>query len=210
MPRQATAAKLKSDNRRYHTGRVGSRVAPVSIEWRSVHRPGTDRCALETTSTGARLVGQASYDVERGSARLDYRVACDRSWRTLDARVEGTLAGRAVQFEFARTRGDRWTMNGAPVPAVQGCLDLDLGFTPATNLLAIRRLALPIGQAAPAPAAWLDVDAATLTVLPQTYERRSAATYWYAAPSVGYAALLEVDESGFVTHYPGLWVVGGR
>jgi hypothetical protein len=100
----------------------------------------------------------------------------------------------------------RWTMNGAPVPAVDGCLDLDLGFTPATNLLAINRLALSVGQAALAPAAWLDVDAATLTVLPQRYERRSATSYWYEAPSVGYQALLEVDASGFVTRYPGLWV----
>jgi hypothetical protein len=182
-------------------------VSSASICWRALHRAGTDRCHLETTPTGARLVGQAIYDGDSGPADLHYQVACDRAWRTTAARVEGTLAGRAVQFDFLRAESDVWTMNGAPVSGVDGCLDLDLGFTPATNLLAIRRLALSIGQSAPAPAAWLDVDAGTLTVLPQTYERRSATTYWYAAPTVGYAALLQVDATGFVTDYPGLWVV---
>ncbi|HLK92615.1 MAG TPA: putative glycolipid-binding domain-containing protein [Polyangia bacterium] len=181
-------------------------MKPAAIRWRSVHRPGTDGCALEPTPTGARLVGSARYDAETGPARLEYRVACDRAWRTLDATVEGVLAGRGIRFELTRTEDDLWKMNGAPVPAVRGCPDLDLGFTPATNLLAIRRLALAVGQAAAAPAAWLDVDAATLSVLPQRYDRRSATTYWYEAPSVGYQALLEVDADGFVTRYPGLWV----
>jgi hypothetical protein len=161
---------------------------------------------LEATTTGARLVGTASYTAEDGPARLDYRVACDRAWRTIDARVEGLLAGRAVAFDLARTDEGLWTMNDSPVVAVRGCLDLDLGFTPATNLLAIKRLALSVGQAALAPAAWLDVDAATLTVLPQRYERRCATNYWYEAPSVGYQALLDVDANGFVTRYPDLWV----
>jgi hypothetical protein len=180
-------------------------MTPVSIGWRSLHRPGTDRCVLEATASGARLVGRAEYTVEAGAVRLDYRVECDRAWRSVAGRVEGVLAGRFVAFDLLRTNEGRWMMNGAPVPAVTGCLDLDLGFTPATNLLALRRLDLSVGQAASAPAAWLDVDRAALTELPQRYERRSAATYWYAAPSAGYEALLEVDASGFVTRYPGLW-----
>jgi hypothetical protein len=66
-------------------------------------------------------------------------------------------------------------------------------------------LALAEGQAAEAPAAWLDVSAGTLQVLPQRYERRTAATYWYEAPTVGYAGMLEVTPIGFTRRYPGLW-----
>jgi uncharacterized protein len=184
-------------------------VAPASIRWRSLHRPGTDRCTLEATATGARLTGAASYAGPSGPADLAYWVACDAAWITTEGHVQGTLSGGAVAFDFARTAGGLWTMNGQQIPAVSGCPDLDLGFTPATNLLAIRRLSLAVGQGAPADAAWLDVDAGTLTVLPQRYERRSASTYAYAAPTVGYEALLEVDDSGFVTLYPGLWASAG-
>jgi hypothetical protein len=44
-----------------------------------------------------------------------------------------------------------------------------------------------------------------LKPLPQRYERRSETAYWYEAPTVRYAALLEVTSAGFVRLYPGLW-----
>jgi hypothetical protein len=86
-------------------------------------------------------------------------------------------------------------------------MDLDFGFTPSTNLLQLRRLALATGQGADAPAAWLDVSTGTLDVLVQRYERRSETTYWYEAPRFNYAEMLEVDSVGFVRRYPGLWEV---
>jgi hypothetical protein len=88
---------------------------------------------------------------------------------------------------------------------VESHLDLDLGFTPATNLQQLRRLALAEGQAAEAPVAWLDVLAGSLETVAQRYERRSATTYWYSAPRFDYQALLEVDAAGFIRLYPGLW-----
>ena len=100
-----------------------------------------------------------------------------------------------------------WTVHGVTVPGLENSVDLDLGFTPATNALQIRRLALAVGQTGHAPAAWLDVAAGTLELLPQRYERRTDATYWYEAPRFGYAALLEVTTAGFVRQYPGLWAM---
>ncbi len=96
-------------------------------------------------------------------------------------------------------------LDGEDIPAVRDCVDLDFGFTPATNLMQLRRLALECGQAADAPAAWLDVSTGNLDVLVQRYERRSETTYWYEAPRFDYAALLEVDSIGFIREYPGLW-----
>jgi hypothetical protein len=29
--------------------------------------------------------------------------------------------------------------------------------------------------------------------------------YWYEAPTVGYRGLLELDATGFIRRYPGLW-----
>jgi hypothetical protein len=91
------------------------------------------------------------------------------------------------------------------MPNLQECLDLDLGFTPATNLAQLRRIALLVGQAANVPVAWLDAPFGSLEKLQQRYERRTTETYWYAAPRFGYSALLQVDAAGFVEKYPGLW-----
>jgi hypothetical protein len=38
--------------------------------------------------------------------------------------------------------------NGAAVSAVEGCIDIDLKYSPSTNLLPIRRLNLAIGESA--------------------------------------------------------------
>lgn len=84
-------------------------------------------------------------------------------------------------------------------------MHLDLSFTPATNFQQLRQLALADGGVSDLPVVWLDVPLSVLRVLPQRYERRGDLTYWYEAPTVGYAALLEITSAGFIRRYPGLW-----
>ena len=119
-------------------------------------------------------------------------MTCDLAWCTQRGRVRGWLGMQSVEFTVVRTAQGVWTLNGAVVPGLERYVDLDLGFTPATNLSQLRRVALAEGQAADVPVAWLDVSAGTLMVLPQRYERRTEVTYWYESPSANYADLLEV------------------
>lgn len=182
-----------------------NQTAAVSILWKHLDTPGHDACRLDENDSGWNLRGTAVFRHDSAPAQLTYQVLCDPAWRTLQGRVEGWFGAHPVAFNIARTYTGGWTLNGQVVPSLENCVDLDLGFTPATNLLPLRRLDLADGQAAEAPAAWLNVSTGTLTALPQRYERRSKVTYWYEAPSVHYAALLEVAPSGFVLRYPGLW-----
>ena len=99
----------------------------------------------------------------------------------------------------------RWFVNGVEQDQVAGCMDLDLGFTPATNLIAIRRLALKVGQRAQAPAAYLAFPKIRLEKLEQNYHRVEHTKYEYAAPKFGYAATLEISAAGGVVSYPGLF-----
>ncbi|MCY1380818.1 putative glycolipid-binding protein [compost metagenome] len=85
------------------------------------------------------------------------------------------------------------------------CVDLDLGFTPATNLLQLRRLNLAPGESADAPAAWVDIEDGGLSELMQRYERRGEGTYAYEAKRFDYAEVLGVTADGFVSDYPRLW-----
>lgn len=183
-----------------------ARVAVTAVLWRRLDTPGHDACRLERVDGGGwQLDGTAVFLHDGTPARLHYRVACDPAWISRRGRVSGWLGARSVDLDIARVVGGGWTLDGAAMPGLEGCVDLDLGFTPATNLLALQRLALADGDAADAPAAWLDVWAGALQALAQRYTRRGEATYWYEAPSVGYAGLLDVTPTGFVRRYPGLW-----
>ncbi|TAH36370.1 MAG: hypothetical protein EYC70_11245 [Planctomycetota bacterium] len=180
-------------------------MAVACILWRRLDSPGHDACRLLGSDAGWQIDGVAVFPHEGMPACLSYQVTCDRAWRTQQGQVHGWLGGQAVRFSIARTSGGTWTLNGAVISGLHTCVDLDLGFTPATNLLQIRRLALTEGQSADAPVAWLDVAAGTLDLLQQRYECRSQSSYWYQAPRFDYAGLLEVTPDGFVRRYPGLW-----
>jgi hypothetical protein len=91
---------------------------------------------------------------------------------------------------------------------VAGCSDLDLGFTPATNLLALRRLDLAVDHSAEVRSAWLAWPGTQLTPLVQRYTRRSIAEYEYEADlPVGekFAGLLRVEKDGWILDYAELW-----
>ncbi len=159
---------------------------------------------------GWRLDGKAVFRDGESVTRLEYRIDCDSRWRTLDGLVAGRRGTEDVRFAVRRGIGGEWLFNETPIPDLADCVDLDLGFTPATNTVQIRRLGLGEGQSADVPAAWLDVSTGTLSRLDQRYERRRAATYWYEAPRFDYRGLLQVDTVGFVVLYPGLWEAVGR
>src|SRR5438093_248859 len=88
------------------------------------------------------------------------------------------------------TRTGRWTPNGTECPAVAGCVDLDLNFSPSTNLLPIRRLDLPIGGRAAVRAAWLRFPGFTLEPLEQVYHRIDEGTYRYESAGGSFIAEL--------------------
>ena len=98
-----------------------------------------------------------------------------------------------------------WSLNGVAQPAVAGCIDLDLNFSPSTNLLPIRRLAPAVGEEAPVRAAWLRFPSFALEPLEQTYRRLEDRLYRYSSSGGQFVRDLPVDAVGFVTEYPDYW-----
>ena len=181
-------------------------LPPVcTILWRRIDSPGHDACSLRAEESGCRLTGTAAFSLDGRPWHLAYAIACDSEWRAREATVTGSIGTRAVELGIVAKPGAGWALNGTEQPQVAGCLDVDLNFTPATNLIAIRRLALQVGDRADAPAAWLRFPDLALERLEQHYHRVALDQYDYRAPGVGYAATLQVSEIGFVTRYPGLW-----
>ena len=160
---------------------------------------------MRADAGGWRLEGAAVFNDGGRPALLAYEVDCDARWRTTRARVRGHVGGVSIEADIASSSDGAWLLDGAVVEGVTGCVDLDLGFTPATNLLSIRRLALAEGSAADVRAAWYDVGARGLQPLVQRYERRGYSAYWYESPTFKYAAELDVLPTGFVRRYPRLW-----
>jgi hypothetical protein len=172
--------------------------------WTRLDRPGRDAALLRPNRDGWRLQGAAVFDHEGGPAAVAYQVEVDARWETKRGILSGFLGDKTIEHEIRRDDAG-WRLNGVPVRGLEHLADLDYGFTPATNVLQLSRIALKPSQSAEVPVVWFDLDSASLTELPQRYERRSEASYWYEAPTVPYRALLEIAPNGFIQFYPGLW-----
>jgi hypothetical protein len=177
------------------------------LRWRRLDVPGREDARVERSSAGWCLTGRL--DVEEGGvrARLRYRIECDRDWRTRSASVDGEAGDQAVRFALTADGSGHWARDGRALPEVAGALDVDLGFTPATNTLPIRRLALAVGESAPVRSAWLRFPELRLEPLEQTYTREAERVYRYEARVDGepFTARLATDAYGRVLRYEGLW-----
>lgn len=88
---------------------------------------------------------------------------------------------------------------------IAGCTDIDLNFSPSTNLLPIRRLGLAIGEEKAIIAAWLRFPGFHIEPLQQSYRRLSQDSYRYQSGGGRFETELKVNSHGFVTLYPALW-----
>ena len=177
----------------------------VTAHWRALDREGEDTCRLSRADQGWLLVGHARFRDDLGFAELDYIVRCDERWHTLSADLAGQHDGREVQVRILR-EGEVWWLNDIEQPDAVGARDIDLSFTPATNLMPLRRLMSSKESSLSITAAWLRYPIAVLNPLEQTYaltDRHGSISY--AASQTKFQTEMTVDQSGFVTLYPGHW-----
>ena len=98
-----------------------------------------------------------------------------------------------------------WDAAGEPVDDLTGAFDIDLTWTPATNMIPIRRLGLEVGEQAESQVAVVPFPERQVALRTQKYERTAERRYRYT--SGDYSVDLTVNEQGFVSVYPGLWTV---
>ncbi|UTV57940.1 putative glycolipid-binding domain-containing protein [Burkholderia arboris] len=156
-------------------------------------------CRLVESPAGIDLSGSVSGAIDGTPFRIDYAIACGIDWLTRAARVtrwSGTAPPR--QMDIACEAG-QWTIGGADAPALAGATDIDLGFSPSTNTLPIRRLALAVGESAAIRTAWLRFPDFDLVRGEQRYTHTAPRMYRYESGT--YAADLGIDDAGLVTDY---------
>ena len=179
------------------------------MRWRRLDVPGREEARIEQTTNGWRLTGRLEVREGGVRAQLVYVIDCERDWRTRRTIVTGSAAGAPIRFDFDADGDGHWTLNDGPLSLAEGALDIDLGFTPATNLLPIRRLNLAVGERADIRTAWLRFPELRVEALEQSYLRETHRVFHYDALVDGerFQARLDTDEFGRVLLYEGLWEV---
>ena len=170
------------------------------VAWRRSDEVETDElCTLAVRDNGLSLVGTL-IGAEGGlPVRIEYRVLADRAGVTTAAHVRDLRGFDTRTVTIERDPKGGWTVDGVAARALKGCTDIDLGCSPSTNTLPIRRLRLAIGKSETIKAAWLRFPEMTLVKASQTYRRLDEFTYRYSSGT--FEADLTVDDDGLVTNY---------
>ncbi|MEM8976605.1 MAG: putative glycolipid-binding domain-containing protein [Pseudomonadota bacterium] len=176
-----------------------------STMWRRIDVPGMEACSIKKGSAGSVISGMAIYASENAPVRIGYSVTCTSDWECSAATVDRWIGEEKLKISLRRLEDGRWSANDQVIDGVDALLDIDLGFTPATNTNAIKRLNLGVGGSSEFTAVWLDDESWTFKPLKQRYERLSSNAYKYVSVDSGYEAELTVDDFSFVQVYPELW-----
>ncbi|HEX6870376.1 MAG TPA: putative glycolipid-binding domain-containing protein [Micromonosporaceae bacterium] len=198
---------------------------PKALMWRRLDAAGAEQ-VLFSDRTGLHARGTILSSVPVPFT-CRYELFTDESWATtkLEATVEGAGFVRTARLERAAGRwrvtaseqGDldaslraagRATagMPGTDDPSrLADASDVDLGYSPLTNTLPIRRLRLreaDPGRRHEITVAWLLPPGLQVIESTQTYTVLDRGRVRYTSGS--FSADLTVDDDGFIRHYPGL------
>jgi hypothetical protein len=173
--------------------------------WRWLQGTGLERFEFLRTADEWIFRGTILTLVHDAAAEARYEIRCDHSFRTKAANISVRDAAGERKLQIMVERG-QWYENGIENQTVAGAIDIDLGWSPSTNTLPIKRVGLEIGQTSGEfNAAWVRFPELTLQPLPQEYLRLEDRKYRYSSRGGAFVAELLVDEHDLVLDYEGFW-----
>jgi hypothetical protein len=179
---------------------MSEREARWYVLWHCQALASSEYASLVEHDDGVQLTGRVALALEEAPCFIAYDVGLDREWCPRYADVTVTTPGttRSIRLRSAAPR--RWELDGAAAPELDGCTDLDLGFTPATNTVPIRRLNLAVGEARTITAAWLRFPELVVVPDTQTYTRVAGERWRYEAGDYSFELVTD-GRSGLVLQY---------
>jgi uncharacterized protein len=175
------------------------------VVWRRNLDDGSfEECVVTAGAAGVGIAGHVIAAQDGAPLIVRYDIDCDADWAGRSVTIEQRLGDTIRRLKLERA-GDGWLLDGVRDARLDGCAEPDLGLTPSTNALAIRRLGLAIGQAAEIRCAWIKFPALSVEPSLQRYERLGERDYRYANVASGFTALVAVDELALPVTYEGIW-----
>lgn len=184
----------------------------LEVLWRQLVGMGAEHLVLNMDGV-IRADGLAVGQLDSNAYRIHYQIDCDSGWNVVRLSMEDLLGGRALAL--TRTVENRWSdADGTMLESLEGCVDVDLMFTPFTNTLPIRRLNLNPGEAREIAVVYVGLPGLQVSRFPQRYTCLSSGstggTYRYESLISQFVTELNVDSDGLVVDYPRIFVMHAK
>lgn len=114
-----------------------------NILWRRTDGSTMEYCKFQFGSATI-ISGQVIGDLGGALGNVEYDVFCQPDGSTESVSVQMNTSANSISLTIRREPSGLWLVNDKAEPGLQECMDMDIGVTPATNTLPIRRLKLAV------------------------------------------------------------------
>jgi hypothetical protein len=159
---------------------------------------------IDDASASQQIRGVAAAPRDDAPAHIEYSIDLV-AWHTRRVHVRIDAAGEIVELDVVLAVDGTWTIGGRAAGHLDGCTDIDLGWTPATNTIAMRRLALVDGETAVITAAWVRFPELDILASRQEYTRLAADRWRYQSGPYDYELVVDPGTGLVVAYGDDLW-----
>ena len=178
------------------------------VMWSRLDAPGMEHLTLVMSRDEATADGVVLGLDSDAAFRLRYRVRWDSRWRVRGVQIDFVGDDRGLSLT-ADGEGRWFDGSGASVPALDGCVDVDITATPMTNTLPLRRLALKPGESADIRVTYIAIPDLRVAPDDQRYTcletGAAGGLYRFEQAASGFTAILQMDADGLLEDYSGLF-----
>lgn len=177
-----------------------------TVLWRNDKFQMYEYCVFMETVKGHQFNGVVLTVVEEKPVRIGYQVLFDRQGLTQSVNMDVIRGSGEQHLQLVVDEYRNWFWDGKEMTECSGFSDVDLGFSPVTNTLPIRRLNLQPGESQTISAAWVRFPEFDVIAFPQRYTRMETNRYLFESLLSDFKAELVVDELGIVKRDDPYWV----
>jgi uncharacterized protein len=175
------------------------------IVWHCSLLSSSEHAFLLESEDGYRLQGVTVLPLGDLPCHIDYAVAVDRQWCPRQARATITTPSGAREIVLRSHHGEGWEVDGELASHLDGCPDVDLGWTPATNTVPIRRLGLEVGETAAITAAWVRFPELDVVASEQRYQRLAVDRWRYTSGDYDFQLVTDPATGLVLSYGDDLW-----
>jgi hypothetical protein len=175
------------------------------IVWHCSLLASSEHAFLLESEDGYRLQGVTVLPLGDLPCHIDYAVAVDRQWCPRQARATITTPSGAREIVLRSHHGEGWEVDGELASHLDGCPDVDLGWTPATNTVPIRRLGLEVGETAAITAAWVRFPELDVVASEQRYQRLAVDRWRYTSGDYDFQLVTDPATGLVLSYGDDLW-----
>jgi hypothetical protein len=177
----------------------------IYILWHCASLASSEYSSLSNRDNGHRLQGLTVTPLEDHPCHIEYEVAVDAAWSPNFVTATITTPTQIRTRRLERDATGRWRLDGRVADYLDGCTDVDLGWTPATNTVPIRRLDLAVGDTETISAAWIRFPELDVVASPQRYTRLARDRWRYQSGQYDFALTTDVASGLVLAYGDDLW-----